>query len=763
MEAPFNLQSLSAPSTNNPAPEIPENLATDEDLCKDVVGYIYRNYFYPYLMNQQRFWPTWEAVDRAWRCMTPNQQLDYDPLAQKSQEWIKRNGKRPAGAAAIVPPAIYQQVNTLSTFALGASWKDGVPSKYIKPATLTEHPLYNPTTRTVQAANERLAQEAEMADLKLTYRKCYPDYIKYGHTWAHYDFDRRYEQVPDPQTGQMVWVPKTFYTKCMKLNVDQVYIDYTVGLDPIEQQDCPIIRRAVTNSSLYENEYDPELNPFGWTNIDLAIDNSTTQYAFSQTDMGYANELLRTRYNISDSSAGQRPYFTVKNLYTAYAMLRLYQASDGKWRLAKDGEQVSIVNNEGQEIQARVRPQRYIVEWYGYAGSPGTGGGTCLRIQRNPTASDLVPLSCMAHKVEDTSLSIPISVVEIAWGSFEQMATAINQFLDSKNYTINRPWVTNDPALVKENLNQPGKNIFAENPEGTKRAEGTNYDETATIIPFIQVTGSQIEDVMGANSTMRGEIGTGRRAASEVVAAFDSAQTPAIVDVDNFNAGLVGTYAKFALLNWNKWGDQNWIKAKTGGLFWPRMEIRSTMAKEFVDKMQATNNLRYFMEFLGNNPIFAQVLNPATAAVYMAQQMGLQGFENVINDGGLEKSREEAMNLVTQILGDGILTPPSPDDPDELFLTCFQQALRSDYWQTNAPQNFPLMWKRIESQQMQLQLKQNAQMMQRVEGMMLEAAAQSAGKPKPPKPKQSGTQSSNGSGASTGGQVAQREMGSTSG
>ncbi len=91
------------------------------------------------------------------------------------------------------------------------------------------------------------------------------------------------------------------------------------------------------------------------------------------------------------------------------------------------------------------------------------------------------------------------------------------------------------------------------------------------------------------------------------------------------------------------------------------------------------------------------------------------GIKNVkVDDGGQRKAMMDGMKLVTTIAGDGLLTPPMQDDPDEIYITIFQQALRDQYWITHAPQNLPLLQQRLMMQQQQFQIKQQQQLMQQM-------------------------------------------------
>lgn len=718
----------STPSADEIRPEIGPNLASDPELCKDVLQYIFREYYYPALLNQQRLQPVWTTIDRAWRCLTPASSLDYDPLNDRSENWLKyvKNGKGNNGAAAVTPSDFFQQTKVLGAMAYSLSWQNGIPCRFKKPSTLVEHPYYNPTQKSVDIANERLEQEAELADLAMCYRKSYADYLRFSHAWCLWDYDRRFEQVMDPSSGGMALVPKTFYTTAQKLNIDQVYIDYLSPVNDMTMQDCPVIRRMISKTKLFDNDYEPNTNPFGWMNVDLAVSKQEGQYAYSQQDMEYASNLLKLRQNITDTSAGMKAQNTVHQLYTSWAMLPIYQDDKGKWKLAKDP--IKQVAEDGTETTVFPRPKRYVVEWYGYT---GTGAqSTCLRIQRNPTPKDRVPITCSVHLIEDQSMAIPVSISEIAYSAFEQLTTAYNQFLDSKNYTINRPYfVPRGEDLEKVNLNQPGKNIPCDDPSMIRRAEGNSFDDTATLIPFMQSAHAEIQNLFGGKDAIMGEIASGRRSASEMSAVIDSARTPIVVDVDNFNAQFAKGYATAFLNNLNAWGDRDWIKKKTGLIYFPQMEVQTTMAKEFVDKMLKAQDTRYFLEFLNRNPLLSQYIATPSALIRFGKDMGVDGLEEVIDDGGLERAKVEGMQIVTSILGDGRFTPPLPDDNDQVLIQIFQQALKDPYWYQHAPQNIPLLVQRLEMQQQQAMLKQmqamQAQLQQQIQQAQMGGGMQS--------------------------------------
>ncbi len=795
-------------------------------------------------MQMERLFPVWDRIDDMWRARYKYENLDLSLKQRKeTEEQQKLQGagfgmqsQQDPGAAKVSPAAPHKQMDAILNLGEAISFEKGqLPVEARKPKHVYENPLYNPTAQGVRAANIEIRRQAEEINLRVQHRKAFGQRIKYGHCFALTDFKRELETIecshplsPDPQLMQnevlqlsqkygyppvrtekdqlgrtcLVFqktVPKVLRTDFLPLEVSACFIDEMIPCAPMERQPCPIVRTHISRWELMANEYDPMGNPFGWTNIQKALDDQNAQYALSEADEQLTRQLCLKRWGLSDSTGGIKPRNTIKQLWTAFPMLAIdpktgkLDRGDGvpcptcqgsgrvKPMIPPDPQEVAIAQytaqpepqpTEGPEQQCPtcagkakvyVKPQRYVVQMYGSL--YGGGGCTVVRLQRNPTAKDKVPIKYSAHLVEDMTTSRPISKAEIALGATDQLATAHNQFISSKQYTIDRPYAVRQesPAWNVSNLNRPpnGKIPIEGNiDQELRRMDTTTYDDTATLINYIQWGEKEVQDIFGANDTVVGEISAGRRAASEITLANEGSKRPLVVQIDQFNRDMPGGWAQDLLDNLEHWQDRDWMKERTGMTTWGKLELFTAVGEEMLAKETAIGTYRYILELGATQPILQPILPKVLAMMF--ETLNLPISEDEI-DGGIARQIQDGQGIVTSILGNGQLLPPSPDDPHEIYVGVFREALRQattdplNYWAQNAPQNVPLLFSRLmaqeqlllkaQMQQMQMQDHQNQKQME-MQGQQEGAEGGSGNEPKRP-----------GQGASTPGQQKQQQQG----
>jgi hypothetical protein len=783
------------PSPDEHPPVIGPNLADNAELCREVAEYVTTEFWYPYWLQQQRLYPLWDRVDSSWRGTVYKGDLDVGITQRGSGDEENKRQSGGFGMtsttldptrAKVSPAAAHKQMDAIINLGEALSFENGdLPVQARKPKTVYEHPLYNPTQQAVDAANEEIRRQADEIDLKRKHRIAFGTFVKYGHAFALRDFQRILETIEcphtlpaDPQQALVLLVqlrqyygypereltrdqfgrpcaiflktvPKILRTNYLPLDCSAVFIDELLPCAPMERQPCPIVRTHITKWELWENGYDPIGNPFGWVNIDKATRDSIHQYALSQPDEQELRNRLQKNWGLNSLPGSQRPENTIQQLWTAYPLLaidggKLYRdgtkscpACNGSGSVSVEGFDADGFATSMQEKcpecqgtgKVVVKAERYVVQMFGsmYAG----GGVTVLRIQRNPTAKDKVPILYAAHLVEDTSSARPVSKSQVALSAYEQLATGHNQFLDSKSRTINRPWMVRSDSLAWNiNLNQANQKIPIESSmdNEVRRVESNQYDETATLIPYIQMMENEVKDIFGANDTVIGEISAGRRPASEITLADEGSKRPLVQMIDQFNAGHMGGWGQAVIDDLETWQDRDWMQQRTHSTTFGKMELFTAVGEELLKTQAAIAQYRYLLEMGATNPVMQPVL-PRVLGL-MLQSMGLPISQDEI-DQGFKRSQQEAFRILTQILGEGVLLPPSPDDPHEIYLGAFTEAYREattnprNYWAQNAPQNLPLLLQRIEMQQ---QLLQQQQMMQRIQ-MIQDAQFQQALQP----------------------------------
>lgn len=794
------------PAMDELRPTIGPNLAANEELAKDVASYISTEFFYPYYLQQQRYYPVWQKIDNMWRGTV--YQSDIDAGIVQKQSGAMDNQAQAGGfgmantsqtwAAKVSPAAAHKQIDAITNLGCAMAFEDGdLPVQARKPRTVYENPAYNPVEQSERAANEEMKRQAAEINLRNKYRIGFGNFVKYGHSFALRDFTRQLETIecrhvlpPNPQMvngalmqlrnyyrhpeqgyevdayGRQIvvflkTVPKIVQTNYIPLDVSSTFIDDLMPCTPMERQPCPIVKLLINRWELQDNDYDPVANPFGWVNVDKALDDNTHQYVLSQPEEQELRTRLLKRWGMNSLPGSQRPENSIQSLWTAYAMLAIDPAT-GKLDRGKGVQcdqcdatgkiqpQPGAMDEQGNPAQAqpcpacnngikRIKAQRYVVQMFGSL--YGGGGVTVLRIQRNPTAKDKVPILFAAHLVEDTATARPVSKSEIALSAYEQLATGHNQFLDAKSRTISRGWFKRIGSLAYNiNCNQPNVNIpFESNIENeVKRVDSNNFDETATLIPYIQMEEREVQDVFGVSPTVLGEISAGRRPSSEITLADEASKRPLIQQIDQFNQGHMGGWGQALLDDIEAWSDRDEMIARTGSPTWGKLELFTAVGEELLTSQAAIGQYRYLLEALGPNPQFASLMPKILGNLFDAMRLDIS-LDDL--DQGQRKAQQTAFQILTDILGDGIPVMPNPDDPDEIYLGVFKGAYdeitlamqtgKPNHWVQSAPQNIPLLAQRIQMQEMQLQQKQQAQMQQQLQMMALQAQAEAAGKPDP--------------------------------
>lgn len=750
------------PSADEPPIFIGPNLATDQVLCEVVMKYVTETYWYPYLLLQQPFWEPWRKIDRAWRGRFDIQ--DATPIAvsttalKENLPWLG-DGTSANGQSVM----FFRQNHAITDIGEQMSFEQGIPIRAEVPEEVDEDDFYRPTEQSVIAANSIFRQDAEAYSLRDQWRKNFGGFVKYGTAWAMKDFQKSIGSVKirfpvsTPEQVQQIQLEHPdapvqleqsadgalavaerkevrLHTIFRHLRIDDVFIDPLISCDPVDRQPCPIVREHVTAMDLEQYPYHPDDNPFGYLNIELAVDQEKGHYALTEQSEKPLQDQLRTRYHISDSITLTKEQMRFHQKWTAYPWLRIGPEGDldigegclcptckGAKRVQQADPFGGITEVDCPSCQGsgriRVPAKRYVVVFYG---APRMRT-TCLRIQELPEGMG-VPLLYAADLVEDDSCAIPMSTSEISLIAIEQATRAETQFIRSKDMVIDRGWKVkwDSPASDIQNLNKPGIKIPFENDPGeVQRIEPNTYDESATLIPFIQRCDDQIQSIKGATDTLLGMLASGRRSAMEIGQATEAAKNPLVLLVDRYNRRMMGGWGEATIKNLETFGDRDYITRRTGRPWFGKVRIVTSAGSDFIKKMAMANDLRWWLQAIPTLPQLAPIL--PQLANKLLKISGITGI--VIPDGGVRKATNDAMIIITQILGDGLPIPATPSDPHQLYIDMFTAAIKDPYWQ-KFPQNIQLMGQRIMMQQQMLDQQMEMQMRMQAQEAAMQQAAQ---------------------------------------
>lgn len=744
------------PAADENQPKIGPNLASHEPLCKQVIKFITDEYWFGYWQLQLKFLPVWKKIDDAWRARVNARDIYPTAVTKKTVADVQPT-KQDGFSAKAQSITMHKQCRAVTDIGELVSWEDGPPVRAMVPPEVDEGEFYQPTEDSCKAANAFLRITANRINLREEYRKNFGNFVKYGHSWAltpftktYADVEKVYRLAPGPDVpfqlqaiqqqnpgapikpipsidgGMEVVIPERRIDKMITdfrhLPVDAVLFDSLLSPDP-EKQPCPIVREHGAAFQILENKYDPETNPFGYLNTELALKNDAGHYCLSDQDAQLIREKLQHRYGLTDNQGGTEKRDRVRVRHTAFPMLRINEQTGeldtgegttcphcmGKREMEQVDEIGGVVKVPCETCGAtgKVHPElkRWVVVIFGGMQMHST----CLRIQEMPKGQP-IPLLFAADAVEDDACALPMSKSEIAMIAMEQVTLAETQFQTAKEQAVNRGWKVkfDSPVANTQDFNAPGAKIVFENhPDEAVRVDNNNFDETVTLAPYIQRKEDQIQQIFGATDTLLGLVSQGRRSAMEIGTAAEASKNPLILMVDRYNRQAPGRWAEQTIKNMELFGDRDYIRRITGREFFGNVTFFTAVGQEFVKKLAALDQTRYLLESSTNDPAM-QSVRPAL----WNKLLNLMGIEDVqVPDGGLQVAKDQASEIVSQILGDGIVTPPMPDDPHEIYVEVFRAAIRNKMWQRYAPQNMPLLMQRMQMQEM-LMIQQQMQEMQ---------------------------------------------------
>jgi hypothetical protein len=752
------------PAKDEVQPVIGPNLASHAPLCEAVTKFITTEYWWPSLQQQMKFWPVWKKIDDAWRARVSARDAYPSAVTGNSTDAKKPSGQDGFSAKA-QSITLHKQCRAVTDLGELMSWEDGIPVRATEPPETHEGDFYQPTSQSVKAANSLLFKTAHEINLREEYRKSFGNFVKYGHGWVLTPFSKTFRDVEkvyrvDPQApeaqlqvqaiqqanpGQQITPNQTpegiiefviqerqidqLSTGFRHVPHDAVFVDLMLDPNP-QRQPCPIVKEHITGQELQANAYDADLNPFGYLNTELALQNDSGHYALSDQDEVLLREKLQHRYGLNDYVGGsEKGRDRRRARYTAFPYLRINEQTgeldtgDGTMCPTCKGKRTQTVATQTEtgteeseqpcptcQGTGKVHPplKRYVVVIFGGMQMQST----CLRIQEmNPKQP--VPLLFAADAVEDDACAIPMSKAEIAMIPVEQVTLAETQFQTSKEQTINRGWLFKEdsPAAHCQNPNAPAARIIFENdPKEATRIDNNNFDETVTLAPYIERKDAQIQQVFGATDTLLGMISPGRRSALEIGTASEASRNPLVLMVDRYNRQMMGGWADQSIQNIELYGDRDYIRRITGREFFGNITFFTAVGQEFVKKVAAQDQTRYLLESSANDPAM-QSVRPQL----WNKLLGLMGIDDVVvPDGGLQLAKDQADKIVSQILGDGMLTPPMQDDPHDVYCEVFRAAVRHPMWQRFAPENIPLLMERLQMQEQLLIQKQMQELQQQI-------------------------------------------------
>lgn len=637
------LQSLSELTAN-----LPPNLAGQfsvEELQK-MFTTMFNDMVWPQVTSRLPFEQKWDRLQRMYEV---KRNEDRSRSRQKIEERTPDSIKG-LPQVELADTIIFDTVDRLKNLNYFICWKDR-PVQYNRPRhtyTAMEDEFYTPSTRKLRAANAMLEWNLELQKVRQKHLKLAQHHYLYGCSFVMSDFVLN---IDADQSSADFLLITDIGTTFEPISIRKLWLNPLLPIDQMEKQSCPFYFDIFTRDKILVNQYHPQLNPFGFLNLDKL---QTPQYIYGPE----ANAFIKGLNESARSATTQfRPEFSGEALWTFFPILQLPGTQQAK---------------------------RYIVQVF--ANNLFSGGIIPLRIQEIYYPNKRLPIYGAAHIPDlDSGLYTP-SIAEILESHYDELVRSKEQMVLNKDWINNPPTevMAGSPAANIQNINAPGVKYETLGPNDVTRR--TPYDATQTTLAFIQQTRDAAQTSGKAVDAILGKAMGGRTTATEASNAFQASMSGVTADVDHFS---LSHYGQFALRVW-----------ENAGKFMPKA-IRDRIAgnadappisdQDFAIQIGIKTDVgSTFIESIAKQQHLQQAIASATASPFLDQavlwkalfrELKLTEAMDAVKDNGFEFQVAQATEQACETYrGQVIAIDPAQDHQIALRVkTRFLQDTKSVY------------------------------------------------------------------------------------
>lgn len=719
---------LNSPQSRNVTTQYPLNLCgvLDVPVQANILRYINERYVWPQIQERMPYETMWDAILDMYRIALRKVDVPLEEASQAGRDLKEKVGDRLPVADSVVHDAI-ERLTDITHFV---SFKEGLPCQYNVPKYFDNRnadQFYDPLRGRMDSMNALLQWNFESEDIYRKYIQTARHFYQYGCAFAVSEFVFETEPVQSiGPNGQPVVTSqfKKLGTTYEPISIRKIWLNYRLGIHQMEYQPCPFFIDEVPRWSVVDQPYDPNMNPFGFLNLDLMPQDGQGDWMYSGNETtslrnaldSYLAQITPGSANAGGQSAAMllRPENSVELKWTYYPMLPLDDQS-GDW----------LTYGEGHPMAGKPVPmKRYIVTAYG---ANCVGKQTLLRVQRNFYPRDQVPIYGSAHMPDlDSGLYTP-SLGFLLWNHYRQLVTCMQQYISNKDWINNPPaWVNVSSPAANEDFNKPGAKIkvLGQHDFGWKQP----YDATGSTAAVMQLLREAAKQTSKSTDALMGQAMGSRTSATEASNAFQASMSAVTTPINLLNHDMMGGYAQRMWDYAAAWMPPEILKTLTGmmGLsvtsqdLLLRPAVQTDSGSTYIESIVRQQNIQYVLQTGVNDP----TLNRAAFWKMLLREMKFPNAEELVNDGGFEREVQIATEQAIQcFLGQPV--PISPDQNHSIAIQVKTRFLedRSSEYMTKYIQNAPLLFVQIQQHQQILQLQ-----------LMQQAAHAQAGLPLPGQP-----------------------------
>lgn len=627
---------------------LPPNEAAnfDESQLQQIFNQMFSDFIWPQVTARLPFEDKWDRLQKMYE-VKKNTTLRPRQKQSSENQTIDTGKDEPIHLSDTI---IFDTVDRLKNLNYFIAWKDR-PVQFNRPrfvSTPLEDEFYNPTTRKVQSANGILDWNNDMQNVREKHLPLAQHHYLYGCSFVFSDFVLEIEA--DQKSDEFLLI-KNIGTEFKPVSVRRLWLNMQIPIDQMDQQICPFFFELQTRGNLLQNQYHPQLNPFGFVNLDKL---QGAQYLFGPEAKAFTDGLSGDAKNIQTQ---MKPEFSGEAKWTFFPYLTL----------------------PGQQVM-----KRYIVE--AYANNLFSGNIIPIRIQEIYHPRKRLPFYGCNHIPDLDSGLFPPSIAEILESHYDELVRAKEQFI------LNKDWINNPPTEVLSGT-PPANNKNINRPGNVTEVTGLNditrrmpYDATATTIAFINQTRDSAQTSGKAVDAILGKAMGGRTTATEASNAFQASMSGVTTDIDHFCASIYGEYALRVWENAGKWIPKEIIRRICGSIDAPPLSdqdfliqvgIKTDVGSSFIESIVKQQHLQQAILSSTTSPYLDQALLWKA----LARELKMPELLDAVMDNGKEMQIQFAyQQAIDTYMGKPVAIDPSQDHQIAVRVkTRFLQDTNSEY------------------------------------------------------------------------------------
>lgn len=640
------------------ASSLPPNLAGSFsiDQLQTIFNQMFNDMVWPQVTARMPMEKKWDELQRMYEV----QKSKSRPRQEQQKETTTVDMKKEAPVE-VSDTIIFDTVDRLKNLNFFIAWKDR-PVQFNRPryiATPLEDQFYNPTSRKVKGANAILDWNNDAQNVRAKHLALTQHHYLYGCSFVYSDF---VFEIDADQTSPDYLLITNIGTTFEPISVRKLWLNPQIPIDQMEKQICPFFFDLQTRGNVLQNQYHPQLNPFGFLNLGKL---NTPAFIYGTETASFTAGLSAHAKNIQTQ---MRPEFSGEALWTFFPFLQLPGTTQTK---------------------------RYIVQCY--ANNLFSGHIIPLRIQELYHPRKLLPLYGASHIPDlDSGLYCP-SIGSILENHFDELVRAKKQF------TLNKDWINNPPveviagtpAATQVDINSAGAKIEVTGPTDIMRR--VPYDATNTTLAFIQHIREEAQTSGKAVDAILGKAMGSRTTATEASNAFQASMSGVTSDIDAFCSAIYGGYATRVWNNLGKFMPKEILDKICGDVDSPPIDpqdlliqigLKTDVGSTFIETIVRQQHIQQALASSTTSPYLDQ---PTLWKAWFREIKLPEGLDSV-KDNGFEFQVQFAYDqAVSTYMGRPIAIDPSQDHQIAIKVkTRFLQDTKSEYNQEYANDPSPI-------------------------------------------------------------------------